>query len=207
MKTTMHCVLALVVMIGWGRLAAADEATTRPSIQERITNTVKSIGRYGDSFTNVRVASHDRIWAVKAATEQSLQRPVAISCSYWPQAKRDDGKVPGLLAWIEDRPSLKEFVVTDPETRKEQRIAIPQSRLDDAIKTEMHGVAYGFFAWISPEVAGSDPTQVLEVAAEGQRQPAHWYPSTTMDPEKIAKLRANMPQIEPVEVPPVNSPK
>ena len=198
MKTTMRYAIALMMMIGLGRFAIADETTTRPSTQDRIVNTIRNMGKgIGDGFTNVRLAFDDRIRAVKAATERSLQRPAIISCYYWPQGRRDDGRVPGLIIWMEERPSLKEFVVTNPETHKEQRVAIPQSVLDEALKTEMHVVVYGFFAWISPEVAGADPTQVLEVAAEGQKEPARWYPSTTMDPVKIEKLRANMPKGEP----------
>ena len=184
MKMPVYLTIAIwVVMLPAAFLMAADGPATRPTIHDRIVNTLQNMspGLRPQAFSNIRVEFRDRIRAVKRATEQSLQRPLVTSALCWPQDRKEDGTVPALVTWLEDRPSLKEVVVTNPETRKQQRISIPQSRLDEAIKDEApYGVVYGELVWISAEVAGANPAQVLDVVAEGQAEFAHCYPSITV---------------------------
>jgi hypothetical protein len=140
----------------------------------------------GRSITNRWLICDLQIRALKAATEQSLQKPILLTSWYTPQYRDDKGTVQIYLWWIEDKPTLKEVIVRNPENSKELRIHIPQSRLDDSgpVYGETDGVRYGWIDRIPLDFIGHDPTQVLEVSAPDQKEPALCFPADVLDDPK-----------------------
>jgi hypothetical protein len=156
-------------------------ARSRPpeqlTLDERITKSLESISSPGRRSSNAYKASHEAAGEIKAATPKSLKLPRVVASLYFPDDKKT-GTVGVMLRWIEVTPSLETVTVTNPETRKSQDIKIPHRRLQEAMDSEMHGMIFGYWAELSREVAGDNPTQALEAVAKGQSHPATVYPST-----------------------------
>jgi hypothetical protein len=167
-------------LVGWAGVLAKAPASQPMSIRERIDWDIQLIKRCTRG-TNGRMVEHERVVALRHATEQSLQKPTVLASVYWPQTRKD-GTVRICINWMEDKPSLKEVVVRNPETGKEQRVPVPAEIFDYIVAvTAKSNVSYAFTGSVSVDVTGDDPTQALEVFAPEQEVPATCYPSTIAD--------------------------
>jgi hypothetical protein len=173
--------LAILLCMNSGSSGQTTMQSGADSIRLRKVNTETHVLAMFGSMTNLRIAVDDRAAAVEAATVQSLQIPQAVASFYYPKSNRD-GSMTIHVFWMEDKPTLKEVVVRNPENGKEQRLSIPQTQLDaearDVAPDELIYLWFG--SRINSEIAGDDPTQVLEISALGQAVPAKCYPSINL---------------------------
>ena len=158
-----------VGFLGW----ANAQPTTRKTLDERIADTIDVLRHQSNAYTNSRKSNFDIIAALKAATPTSLTKPTLVSSKY-SSVPNENGTKSVMLRWIEDKPTLKEVIIVNPDTRKEQRIEIPER--DFKSQEEWGNILYTSMIEISPEVA-PDATQVLDVMTVDREQQASLYPS------------------------------
>lgn len=152
--------------------------TTQSNREERVVNSIKGV-HYVRHLTNGRKIQQEQIAALKETTAESLKAPVLVSSFYIPvPSEVHPRSYTAVIAWIQDQPTLKSVLVSNPETRKEEVVEISAKTLDYAAQyVAPRGILYGETVWILIELAGEDQTQCLEVMTLDRKQRATLYPS------------------------------
>ena len=185
MKTTKLVLVGMVVLVAlavaaWS-VAPLDGPTSRLSFKDRCQRSMQSCtAKVRRPSSNLCMVEDGDVLAVKAATPDSLKKPVMIPSFYFPADATEKGCTI-FFTWLEDRPRLRTITVRNPETDRKITITIPQYRLDSAVE---HEEDYCFiYGWIDhiPADFVAEPSQALEVSAPDQKIPATCYPSVVWD--------------------------